>query len=195
LRIVGGMAGGLRLCAPRGAQIRPTSDRVKEALFSSLGDIRGWSVVDLFAGTGALGLEALSRGAAAVTLIEKSQKALDLIRQNLDRVTHCLGPDAVADVRILRADVASAPAVAAELAGAIDLVLADPPYRPAARDFGGADLIQDTGIARWAQGALLVLEHAADTRLPWAPASTWRLLRTRRFGSRALSYARADRAD
>ena len=190
MRIVAGIAGGTRLRAPRGGLVRPTSDRVKEALFSSLGDISGWCAADLFAGSGALGLEALSRGAASVAFVEKHPVAIAAIRQNLERVTHCLGPDAAVDVRVIRADVAAVAVVAAELAGCLDLILADPPYNPGARDFGAADLLQDEKIAHWAQGALLVLEHAAGTGLPWAPLSGWTLLRQRRFGSRVLSYAR-----
>ena len=69
MRIISGRAGGIRLSAPAGQSLRPTEDRVKESMFSSLGDLTGSTVVDLFAGTGALGLEALSRGAAQVVLV------------------------------------------------------------------------------------------------------------------------------
>jgi 16S rRNA (guanine966-N2)-methyltransferase len=87
MRIVAGAAKGRRLVAPKGTDVRPTADRVKEALFSSLQPLLpGARVLDLFAGSGALGLEALSRGAASVTLVERSRPALDALRRNIEAV-------------------------------------------------------------------------------------------------------------
>src|SRR5438552_4022659 len=77
------MYGGRRLVAPRGAATRPTADRVREALFSALGDVSELTVLDLFAGSGALGIEALSRGAAAATFVERGRPALDALRANV----------------------------------------------------------------------------------------------------------------
>jgi hypothetical protein len=92
MRIVAGAAKGRRLAGPKGAEIRPTADRVKEALFASLQTVvPGARVLDLFAGTGALGLEALSRGATSVTFVERSRPALDVLRRNIDTVA-CPGP-------------------------------------------------------------------------------------------------------
>jgi 16S rRNA (guanine966-N2)-methyltransferase len=83
MRIVSGVAGGIRLHAPRGTVVRPTEDRVKESLFGALGDLSGARVLDLFAGTGALGLEALSRGAASVVFVERSRQVLPFLRDNI----------------------------------------------------------------------------------------------------------------
>src|SRR5690348_10844761 len=84
MRVIAGAYGGRELVAPRGRVTRPTSDRVREALFSILADVRGDRVLDLFAGSGALAIEALSRGAAAATLVDSSAAAVDAIKRNLD---------------------------------------------------------------------------------------------------------------
>lgn len=192
MRIVSGMAGGIVLKAPSaGREVRPTSDRVKESLFAALGDLRGWTVVDLFAGTGALGLEALSRGAASVLFVEKDARAVQCIEENLERVRRALtGPEAGV-ARVWRADVRQVPQALAEWRGRVQLILADPPYRPAPHEYGGAALLADPAVAAWAAAALLVIEHAEGTELPWAPHSTWNLLRQRRFGTRMLSFCRS----
>ena len=120
MRIVAGKWRGRPLVAPKGDATRPTADRVREALFSMLtsriGDFEGLAVADLFAGSGALGLEALSRGAASCVFVEQDKPALDALRANLVRL------DAKADVRA-QSVLALGPAVAP-----LDLILMDPPY-------------------------------------------------------------------
>jgi len=118
MRVVAGRYGGRTLKAPRGADVRPTADRVREALFSILGPLDGLRVLDLFAGTGALGIEALSRGAASCVFVDVDTRP---VRANLQ----ALGIDA--EVRRARALSALKPA------DQYDLVLLDPPYRDAAR--------------------------------------------------------------
>src|SRR3954469_9188441 len=118
-RIIGGVAGGRRLSMPKGQATRPTSDRVREGLFSSLGgDLSGRSFLDLYAGSGAVGLEAASRGAAPVVLVERDDKAVRAARDNVAAIGL---PDVVAradDVtRFLR-----------EPALPCDVVFLDPPY-------------------------------------------------------------------
>ncbi len=122
MRVVAGRYGGRRLRAPAGGATRPTADRVREAVFSMLGSVEGLRVLDLFAGSGALGIEAASRGAAGVTLVETDQRALDAIRQNLDAVG-------------LEAEVVRRDALAYLSAGGgpFDLVFVDPPYSSARR--------------------------------------------------------------
>lgn len=124
MRVIAGSLGGRRLRAPRGAATRPTSDRVREALFSTLGDVRGARVLDLFAGSGALAIEALSRGAAEATLVDSSAAAVRVIRANLEALSlH-------AEVR--RRDWRPALREASAAGRQYDLVLLDPPYRLAA---------------------------------------------------------------
>ena len=117
MRVVAGAYGGRRLKAPAGRATRPTADRVREALFSILGPLEGTRVLDLFAGSGALGIEALSRGAASATFVDSDARAIAAVRANLD----ALG----AEAEVARAD---ALAFLAREPGTFDLVFLDPPY-------------------------------------------------------------------
>jgi 16S rRNA (guanine966-N2)-methyltransferase len=122
LRITGGELGGRRIRAPRTKDLRPTTERVREALFSILGDVTGSRVLDLFCGTGALAIEALSRGAAEATLVDRRPEAA---RRNVEALG--LGERA----RVVRGDAARFLRRAEP--GSVDLVLCDPPYRLADR--------------------------------------------------------------
>ena len=123
MRVIAGIYGGRRLQAPPGTDTRPTADRVREALFSILGDrVPDVRVLDLFAGSGALGIEALSRGAASAVFVERDRGALDALRRNLDAVG--------ADAEVRREDVLR---FLARPEGTFDLVLCDPPYDGAPR--------------------------------------------------------------
>jgi len=125
MRIVAGRHKGRRLRAPAGAGTRPTADRVREALFSILGPMDGLRVLDLYAGSGALGLEALSRGAESATFVESARPALAAIRANLDATGDEAEVVASDAIRWLRA--------AGDGERAFDLVFCDPPYDAAAR--------------------------------------------------------------
>jgi 16S rRNA (guanine966-N2)-methyltransferase len=124
VRVVAGAWRGRRLAAPAGRDTRPTSDRVREAVFSILGTIDGAAVLDLFAGSGALAFEALSRGAARATLVERAPAAIKAIEAN----AQALG--AAVDLR--RRDVRAFVRDASAAGGPYDLVFLDPPYRDAA---------------------------------------------------------------
>jgi 16S rRNA (guanine966-N2)-methyltransferase len=125
-RVIAGRYGGRRLQAPPGDATRPTADRVREALFSILGPaVGGARVLDLFAGSGALGLEALSRGAAGVTFVDSAQPAIRSLRANLA----ALG----ADAEVVRADAVRWLRGASARSRQYDLVFLDPPYRLAER--------------------------------------------------------------
>jgi 16S rRNA (guanine966-N2)-methyltransferase len=118
MRVIAGQYRGRRLTAPRGTTVRPTSDRVRESLFAILGDIEGLRVLDLFAGTGALGIEALSRGAQSAVLVERDRSAVAAIRANLEPLEEA------------RATVVQADAITwlGTARGPWDLVFLDPPY-------------------------------------------------------------------
>lgn len=118
MRIIAGSAKGRRLASPRGGATRPLTDRVREALFSSLGaEVIGARVLDLYAGSGSVGLEALSRGAASVVFVERDRGALDALRRNVAAVG--LGGEVVAD---------DAERHVARIAEPVDLAFVDPPY-------------------------------------------------------------------
>jgi 16S rRNA (guanine966-N2)-methyltransferase len=123
VRVIAGAYGGQRLVAPRGGRTRPTADRVREALFSMLDPVADARVLDLFAGSGALGLEALSRGAAEATFVDSSPAAVRAVRANLET----LGADAV----VRRADARAFLRNARTAGRQYDLVFLDPPYQRA----------------------------------------------------------------
>jgi 16S rRNA (guanine966-N2)-methyltransferase len=123
MRVIAGTHGGRELIAPKGRATRPTSDRVREALFSILGDVSDLRVLDLFAGSGALGIEALSRGAAQATLVDSAAPALAAIRRNLE----VLGLDA----EVVRQPAERFLQGASRDARQYDLIFLDPPYRHA----------------------------------------------------------------
>src|SRR3954451_10732627 len=118
MRIIAGAHRGRRIAAPKGRDTRPTSDRVRENAFNLIGPVDDAEVLDLFAGSGAMGLEALSRGAAAATFVEASRDACRTIGANLDKLR--------LNALVLCQDAARA--LAAERVGAYALVLCDPPY-------------------------------------------------------------------
>jgi 16S rRNA (guanine966-N2)-methyltransferase len=126
VRIVAGRYGGRRLTAPRGEGTRPTADRVREALFSILGPLDGARVLDLFAGSGALGLEAVSRGAAHALLVDNDPRAVAAIRANIEALG--VGPEEAA---VHQVAARRALRDARARGDAYDLVFLDPPYRSA----------------------------------------------------------------
>jgi 16S rRNA (guanine966-N2)-methyltransferase len=126
VRVVAGRLGGRRIAVPAGSVTRPTSDRVRESLFAMLGPLDGERVLDLYAGSGALSIEALSRGAASAVLVERDHRALAVIRQNLAGLE--IGPD---EATVVDSSAATALRTARERGDAYDLVFLDPPYRDA----------------------------------------------------------------
>ncbi|MFZ2176161.1 MAG: 16S rRNA (guanine(966)-N(2))-methyltransferase RsmD [Rhodococcus sp. (in: high G+C Gram-positive bacteria)] len=179
-RIIAGLAGGRRLRVPPSGT-RPTSDRVREALFSALNsrmDLEGASVLDLYAGSGALGLEALSRGAERVVLVESDAKAVGVISGNINAVG------------LPGAEVRGAP-VASILAGTADreydLVLADPPY--AVDDAAIQDILISLRKHGWVgDGSVVVLERSSRS-----PETVWpegfAPVKARRYGEARIEWA------
>jgi 16S rRNA (guanine966-N2)-methyltransferase len=122
LRVTGGEYRGRRLRAPKGDATRPTSDRVRESLFAWLPDLAGGEVLDLYAGTGALGIEALSRGARRATFVERARPPLDALRANLADL------DLAGSTRVLASDVRAALGRLARESARYDAIFVDPPY-------------------------------------------------------------------
>jgi 16S rRNA (guanine966-N2)-methyltransferase len=126
MRISGGAARGIPLIVPRGDAVRPATDGMRQAVFSSLGGrVAGARFLDLFAGSGAYGLEALSRGASTGGFVEQNAKAIACLRQNIAAVCKSLGR-ASDDLRVVQADARSVPEAGASVAP--DIVFIDPPY-------------------------------------------------------------------
>ena len=182
-RIVAGAHGGRRLAAPAGEATRPTSDRVRVALFSTLEtlvDIDGCRFADLYAGSGAVGLEAASRGAAHVLLVESQARAARAIRSNIAT----LGLDAIC--RLVTSRVATV--LGSPPDEAYDVIFADPPYGLPDEDMAAA---VDTMIRQgWlAPGGVLVLERATRSGEPRAIEGVT-AERARRYGESTLWYFR-----
>ncbi|KPJ55020.1 MAG: hypothetical protein AMS16_04425, partial [Planctomycetes bacterium DG_58] len=159
MRITGGSRRGRALKTLSGREIRPTSDKVREALFDILGPrVTGAAVLDLFAGSGSLGLEALSRGAERVTFVEKSPRAIAVIRDNVEE----LGFEDLAAVN--RLDLLARPGGLARLDGPFDIVFVDPPYRltrtvdPASKPGNILEALWTNKVVESPRG-LVLLEH------------------------------------
>jgi 16S rRNA (guanine966-N2)-methyltransferase len=175
MRIIGGRFKRRQLASPTGPGLRPTSDRLRETLFNVLGPgVEGARVLDLFAGTGALGLEALRRGAAAVTFVERDRRALEVLAENVRRC----------DAGALSTTIAGTFPGAAVPAAAFDLVLLDPPY-----GFDALEAALSTAAALVAPGGRLVLEHDSRRASPERVEGLERV-RLLEAGDSALSFYR-----
>jgi len=181
VRVIAGIAKGRRLAAPPGSATRPTADRVKEALFSSLLPILGGaSVLDLYAGSGALGIEALSRGAQRATFVEHHARTVGVLRQNLE-LTTLVGSAAVVQRDVLAALRGGPPGAP------YDVVLADPPYAVDRDELAEALAAL---VPHLAERATVVVELASRGEPPsWPPEL--RPTRERRYGDTTLFTAEA----
>lgn len=180
-RIIAGSAGGLRLTVPASGT-RPTSDRVRESLFGALESaeaIDGSRVLDLYAGSGALGLEALSRGAASVDLVELSKGAAGVIRRNAQAVSRMTGRPAQVHHLGVHAYLLRA-------TGPFDLVFSDPPY-DIDDEAMTADLMALAPLL--SEDALVVIERAKRSTPPALEAAGLEELRTKVYGDTALWWA------
>ena len=178
-RIIAGVAGGRRLAVP--ANARPTTDRVREALFNVLAarvDLDGMRVLDLFAGSGALGLEALSRGAASVLMVDNDRRAAEVMARNISAV-------GLPGATVRRGPVAAV--LAARVTDPVDLVLADPPYDLPVGDV--QNVLSALSLNGWLRpGGVVVVERPASApELVW-PAS-WPVWPVRRYGDTRLEAA------
>jgi 16S rRNA (guanine966-N2)-methyltransferase len=173
MRIVAGSRKGHHIAAPKGAATRPTGDRVREAVFSIVGSVEGAVVLDLFAGSGAMGLEALSRGAASCVFVERDREAARIIQANLEKLR-------LTGAEVVTRDVAAFLRAARERGRRYDLVLVDPPYgewerhQPALAELL-AEIVTDD--------ALVVVEtdERVEPELPLA------LVTMRRYGSARIT--------
>lgn len=185
MRIVAGELKGRRIESPKGVATRPTTDRVREAVFSSLvslsgPDLGGGAALDLFAGSGAMGFEALSRGSRSVTFVERDRSALGVLRAN----AQALG--ASSRVRVVPGDASLVASRVAVPGGPFALLLLDPPYRLDAGQIGrivaalgDRELLED--------GALVVYEHERGVRVTWPEG--FRAISVRRYGSTEVDIA------
>ena len=186
MRIISGTSRGRKLVTPRNQSLRPTSDRVKESIFNILQDeMEGKVVLDLFAGTGNLGIEALSRRAKRAIFVEKGRQALRLIQRNLTQ----FGLEGRSE--ILPKDVSRAIGILKQRGECFDLILMDPPYEKG--------LIQNTLMKLnshqiYHTDSILVIEHNRREPLPHG-LDGWNLIRQRRIGDTVISFLTPLRGD
>ncbi len=179
MRIISGTSKGRRLVTPRGYSLRPTSDRMKESIFDILGkEVEDKVVLDLFAGTGNLGIEALSRGAKRAFFVESGRQALGLIQRNL---TQC-GMEGQSE--IVPKDATRAIGILKQKGGVFDLILMDPPY--------GKGMVRKTLAKLNSQriyhgGSILVVQHDRREPIP-ETVEGWKLFRQRRIGDTLISF-------
>lgn len=180
MRIIAGRLRGRRLVAPPGQSTRPTTDRVREALFSILGNLEGDQVADCYSGSGAMGLEAISRGARHVVLIESGVTACKTIGRNIDALS--VG----ASVHLVQSEMERAKRTLAEHAP-FDLVLSDPPWPIAQR---AAEVVAKAFTGLLSPGATLVLGHPARAPLVLGEKLGITAYDTRRWGDSALTFCK-----
>jgi 16S rRNA (guanine966-N2)-methyltransferase len=181
-RVISGQARGRRLAVPSSG-VRPTGDRAREGLFNSLGsllDLDGARVLDLYAGSGALGLEALSRGAAEVVLVENGPRVLPVLRANVASL-------GLPGARVVAGSVPSV--VAGAPLGAFDLVLADPPYAVGVPQVLG--VLQALSDGGWFAPEAVVVVERSSREDPWEWPTPLIGVRDRRYGEAVLRYGRA----
>jgi 16S rRNA (guanine966-N2)-methyltransferase len=179
MRVIAGSARGLRLAAPKDPRTRPISDKVKESLFGAIGErVVEARVLDLYAGSGAIGIEALSRGAASATFVERARPAVAVIRENLART----GLGETGDIHAQSVE----DFLAATIEPPWDLTVLDPPY--AERTL---DLPLERLRPHLARGALVVVKHFWRTPMPAGAGLA--IIRSRRFGETALTFLEEER--
>ncbi|MFZ2654068.1 MAG: RsmD family RNA methyltransferase [Victivallales bacterium] len=178
MQIIGGIASGIQLSVPRGFSVRPTVGRSRKSLFDSIGNLTGLSVADFFAGSGALGLEAASRGAEKVYFLESDQRNCRMISENIAKVAKA---GVLSEMKVVCSDV---------IRGygrlpSIDMIIADPPYDETTDLL--SSLLSDAKFAEWAKQAVLIWELPQDSRSDDVnnvlfESKTWKMLKKRKFG-------------
>ena len=189
MRVISGVAGGIPLVSPRTGNVRPTMDQVRAAIFSSLADrIAGARVLDLFAGAGGLGIEALSRGALAATFVEQDRTVADCIRRNLEKTKLSTG------ARVITQDAFTFlnRRTATDNLEPFDLIFADPPYttREQPIDFGQQLTASPALKAALAADGLFILEKSPRHPLALDPR-VWETVRQKQYGSTEVLFLKS----
>lgn len=191
MRVIAGRYRGRALAAPKGSGTRPTTDRVREAVFSSLVSLQGFdlgggSALDAFAGSGAMGIEAYSRGVAHVTFVESAREALSVLRRNIASLDLDSGALVVAGNALSLASRGALPG------GPFSLLLLDPPYTLCGSEI--ARMVSSLAAHKLlADGALVVYEHATGNDSEWPQGFS--VVTSKRYGSTEIDIARYERED
>ena len=181
MQIIGGLASGIQLSTPKDMSVRPTGVRARKALFDILRNFSGLCVADLFAGSGALGLEAASRGAKQVLFVERDRQNCRNIEENISRVTRA---GIECECRVICGDATD---FNPPQNFSPDLIFADPPYADSAKNF--ASITQSSRFASWTSAARLIWEvpEGKNSELP-PPGGAWRSEQKRSFGGTSFLF-------
>jgi len=183
MRIISGKSRGRRLATPKGHALRPTSDRVKESIFNILGgEVEGKVVLDLFAGTGNLGIEALSRGAKKTIFVERAREALRMIQRNL------LQCNFSGQAEVIPKEVNRAIGILEAREESFDLILMDPPYE---KGWIQRTLVRLNNHNIYHEGSVLVIEHGRREPLP-QKTGRWAVIKERMIGDTVISILQTD---
>ena len=190
LRVIAGDARRVQLEVPEGIEVRPTLDKIKGAIFSALGDMTGAKVLDLCSGSGSLGLEALSRGADEVVMVEQVPKFAGFIKANLEKVKHAIDSSKQGRARdysaqVIVGDALNVPRLLSSRIGEFDVILADPPYVPKSGQKGPLDILTSAGIAKFVSpDAILMLESGPEIFSQFDPNQIpWQLIKKKNYGA------------
>ena len=187
MNIISGIARGIKLEVPKGLFVRPTSVIAKKSIFDSIRNFNDFTVVDLFAGTGALGLEAASRGASNVYFFENSRVNSDIIRSNIDKIVKS---GVNANLKVIVSDALKAYENLPEISEKVDLIFADPPYNDSADAL--ATLLNNDSFANWARNATFIFEMPSEaSRKPKLEDITlWSIVKKSNFGQSVFIFLR-----
>ena len=178
MQIISGVAKGIKLSVPKGDAVRPTSSRTRTALFSSIGDFTGLTVVDLFAGSGSLGLEAASRGASEVIFIEQSKKHCDYINENIEKVKKS---GVQSEFHVIHGDVLKCIGNIHRLTSKVDITFGDPPYPISDTMFGA--VASDPKLSAFENNKLIwEVPDRTDNENVFLLPKLWKLSKVRKFG-------------
>ncbi|HBM16478.1 MAG TPA: hypothetical protein DD381_09095 [Lentisphaeria bacterium] len=185
MNIISGVARGIRLEVPNGLSVRPTSVLARKSLFDSIRNFQNFTVVDLFAGSGALGLEAASRGASSVYFFENSKLHSEFLKANIEKV---IKSGVAANLKQIKADALEAHKNIPEIAGKIDLIFADPPYNISSEVLDS--LLNDDGFSVWAGDALFIFEMPSESsrRPRLENIKLWSIVGKRSFGQSVFIF-------
>jgi 16S rRNA (guanine966-N2)-methyltransferase len=177
MRVIAGTCKGRKLAAPKSKDVRPVLDQVKEAIFNILFDVEGCNVLDLFAGSGSVGIEALSRGADHATFVERDAEACRIIRSNLKAC------DLESSSTVMKMQASAAVDRLSKSGAAFDLIFVDPPYL---KDYVNDTLMRVAASAIAMEGSTLVIEHHPKEPIGDIPGLT--LTDTRNYGQTLISF-------
>ena len=178
MQVISGVAKGIKLSVPKGNDVRPTSSRTRTALFSSIGNFADLVVVDLFAGSGSLGLEAASRGCSVVVFVEQSKKHCDYINMNIDKVKKA---GVTTEFHVIHGDVTRSLGSLKRLVDRVDLTFADPPYPVS--DLMFEAVTADNKFTKFGSNQLIwEVPCRCENETAFLKPKLWRVSKIRKFG-------------